>query len=51
MLKEWVKEEMPSEEEISERLEKARAALAVHQTAIKAKGLPVLVVMDGWGAA
>ena len=51
MLKEWVKEEMPSEEEIVERLAKARAELAVRQTAIKEKGLPVLVVMDGWGAA
>ena len=51
MLREWVKEEMPSEEEIATRLEKARAELAVRQTAIKEKGLPVLVILDGWGAA
>ena len=51
MLKEWVKEGMPSEEELAMRLEKARAALAVRQTAIKEKGLPVLVILDGWGAA
>ncbi len=51
MLKEWVKEDRPSDEEIAERLEKARAQLALRQTAIKEKGLPVLVVLDGWGAA
>jgi polyphosphate:AMP phosphotransferase len=51
MLKEWVKEERPSDEEISERLEKARFELAKRQMVIKEKGLPVLVVMDGWGAA
>ena len=51
MLKEWVKEEKPSDEEITERLAGARAALAARQTEIKAKGLPVLVVLDGWGAA
>ncbi len=51
MLKEWVKEERPSDEVIRERLEKARAELAVRQMAIKEKGLPVLVIMDGWGAA
>ena len=51
MLKEWVKESRPSDEEIASRLEKARAELAVRQMAIKEKGLPVLVIMDGWGAA
>ena len=51
MLKEWVKGERPSDEEISERLEKARFELAKRQMVIKEKGLPVLVVMDGWGAA
>ena len=51
MLKEWVKGERPSDEEISERLEKARAALAAKQIEIKEKGLPVLVILDGWGAA
>ena len=51
MLREWVKEDMPSEEEIATRLEKARAELAVRETAIKEKGLPVLVILDGWGAA
>jgi len=51
MLKEWVKEERPSGEEIGERLAAARASLAARQTEIKEKGLPVLVILDGWGAA
>ena len=51
MLKEWVKEERPSAEELDARLAKARAALAVSQMKVKEKGLPVLVVFDGWGAA
>ncbi len=51
MLKDWVKEEKPSAEEIDARLEKARAELAGKQQAIKEKKLPVLVVLDGWGAA
>ena len=51
MLKDWVKAERPSDEEISERLKKARAELAGTQMAIKEKKLPVLVIMDGWGGA
>lgn len=51
MLKEWVKEERPGEEELAARLDKARQSLAVRQVAIKEKNLPVLVVIDGWGAA
>ncbi len=51
MLKEWVKEEKPDDEVLAERLEKARAELAVRQMMIKEKKLPVLVIMDGWGAA
>ena len=51
MLKEWVKEERPDDEVLAERLEKARAELAVRQMIIKEKKLPVLVIMDGWGAA
>ena len=46
MLEEWVKEERPSDEELAERLEKARRTLAVRQIAIKEKNLPVLVVID-----
>ena len=51
MLKEWIKEERPSDEEISVRLEKARSELAIRQTKVKEKNLPVLVIFDGWGAA
>ncbi|MBO5609817.1 MAG: polyphosphate:AMP phosphotransferase [Eubacterium sp.] len=51
MLKEWVKDDRPSDEELSARLEKARAELAVRQMQVKEAGLPVLVVFDGWGAA
>ena len=51
MLKEWIKEEKPSDEELTARLEKARAELAVRQMMVKEKDLPVLVVFDGWGAA
>ena len=51
MLKEWVKDEKPSDEELTERLENARTELAVRQMMVKEKNLPVLVVFDGWGAA
>ena len=51
MLKEWVKEKKPSDEEIIKRLEKARSELFKRQTRIKDEKLPVLVLIDGWGAA
>ena len=51
MLKDWVKDERPSDEELSARLEKARMELAVRQMIVKEQGLPVLVIFDGWGAA
>lgn len=51
MLKDWKKPERPSDEEIEERLTKAREALATKQTAMKEQKLPVLVVLDGWGTA
>ena len=50
MLKDWVKGERPSEEEIAERLKTARMELAGRQMAIKEKKLPVLVIFDGWGS-
>lgn len=49
MLKEWVKEDRPLNDELTARLEKARADLAVRQMMVKEKNLPVLVVFDGWG--
>ncbi len=51
MLKDFVKSAKPNDEELTERLKKARMALAGRQMAIKEKKLPVLVVFDGWGAA
>ena len=51
MLKEWIKAQKPEEEELRARLEKMRAELAVRQMQIKEKKLPVLVLLEGWGAA
>ncbi|MCR5451742.1 MAG: phosphate--AMP phosphotransferase, partial [Lachnospiraceae bacterium] len=51
MLKDFVKEDRPDDEEISSRLSAAREKLAKQQILIKDKKLPVLVVLDGWGAA
>ncbi len=51
MLKEWVKEERPSDEEMDSRLKAARAELNARQMKIKEKKLPVLVLLDGWGGA
>jgi polyphosphate:AMP phosphotransferase len=51
MLKEWNKAAIPPEEEIESRLEEARAKLAARQIAVKEKKLPVLVLLEGWGAA
>ena len=51
MLKDWVKAEKPEDEEITARLQKARAALNGMQLSIKEKKLPVLVIFDGWGGA
>ncbi|MCR5283480.1 MAG: phosphate--AMP phosphotransferase, partial [Lachnospiraceae bacterium] len=51
MIKEWVKSKKPDEEQLNQRLEEARLQLAKRQQMIKEKKLPVLVVMDGWGAA
>ena len=51
MLQEWIRAQRPEEEELETRLEAARAQLAVRQMQIKEKKLPVLVLMEGWGAA
>ena len=51
MLKEWVKAKRPDAEELEQRLDDARAELAKRQTMIKEKKLPVLVMLEGWGAA
>ena len=51
MLKDWIKSEKPSDDEMTARLQKARAELNGMQMAIKEKKLPVLVIFDGWGGA
>ena len=51
MLNEWIRAQRPGEEELGNRLDTARANLAVRQTMIKEKKLPVLVLLEGWGAA
>ena len=51
MLQEWIKAQRPDDEQLAERLEKARADLAVRQVQIKEKKLPVLVLLEAWGAA
>ena len=51
MLKEWTKAEKPSEEALQQRLTDARAKFAAQQMLVKEKGLPVLVLVEGWGTA
>ena len=51
MLKDYRRSERDSDEKIRERLEELRAELAARQTQIKEQKLPVLVVLEGWGAA
>ena len=51
MLKEWSKGDKPSSEELDRRLDEAREKLAARQIAVKEKKLPVLILLEGWGAA
>ena len=39
------------EEEIKERIKKAQDAMESRQLALKEHGLPVIVLLEGWGAA
>ncbi|MCI5700081.1 MAG: polyphosphate:AMP phosphotransferase [Lachnospiraceae bacterium] len=51
MLKNWNPGEVPGEEEIRERLDRARGRLYELQMKIKEHKLPVLVLFEGWGAS
>lgn len=51
MLENWIKPQIPEEEELDERLHTARSKLSVLQMQIKEHGLPVLVLFEGWGTA
>ena len=51
MLKDWSRGEKPNDLELEKRLQAARAQLAVKQIKMKERKLPVLVLLEGWGAA
>lgn len=51
MLKEWNRQEKPTDAEIEERLKAAKAKLNVQQMMIKEKKIPVFVLFEGWGTA
>lgn len=51
MIKNWIPEEKPAEEELKTRLHAAQAKMEKQQMEIKEHGLPVLVLIEGWGAA
>lgn len=51
MLKNWVRPEKPEGEEIKQRLKAAEEKLSHQQMKLKEKKLPVLVLIEGWGAA
>ena len=51
MLKNWVRPEKPEGEEIKQRLKAAEEKLSQQQMKLKEKKLPVLVLIEGWGAA
>ena len=49
MLKQWEKTERPSDAKLEERLQEARRKLQEQQLKVKEHGLPVLVLVEGWG--
>lgn len=51
MLKAFIAQEKPNKEELRTRLAAARNKLAMQQLKIVKQGLPVIVLMEGWGAA
>ena len=51
MLKNWNRTEKPSPEELKRRIKAAQEKLNVQQMQLKEKKLPVLVLIEGWGAA
>ena len=51
MLREWKTAGQPDEEELKERLKAAEKKLEVYQLQMKEHRLPVLVLVEGWGAA
>lgn len=51
MLENWNKPQRPEDAELEERLKAANAKLSSQQMMIKERGLPVLVLFEGWGTA
>lgn len=51
MLKNWIIPIQPEKEELEERLKEARERLASLQMKLKEHKFPVLILMEGWGAA
>ncbi len=51
MLKNWARPEKPEGEELKQRLKAAEEKLSQQQMKLKEKKLPVLVLIEGWGAA
>ena len=51
MLKNWGRPEKPQGEEIKQRMKAAEEKLSQQQMKLKEKKLPVLVLIEGWGAA
>ena len=49
MLKSFIFNNKPEEDELKERLKVAREKLFQQQARIKEHKLPVLVLMEGWG--
>ena len=51
MIREWEPAGQPEEEEVKERLQTAEEKLEMYQLLMKEHRLPVLVLVEGWGAA
>ena len=51
MLKQWIAAERPAEDELKARLEAAKQKRAGQQMQLKDHKVPVLVLVEGWGAA
>ena len=51
MIENWNAMPVPEEEEIKERLKEAKTKLFALQLKMKEKGLPVIVLLEGWGAS
>ena len=51
MIENWVTANRPTDEEIEARLEKARYQLFERQIKVKEGKVPVMILLEGWGAA